>query len=167
MQGWALSALGDPDQGIAALQRGLETYESTDARLIKPYILTLLAEMYGWAGSPQNGIDALAGAFGPGNTTDVSFYEAETLRIQGELIRQSQAGDGREYFDRALKLARRQHARGLELRAVMSVGRASLERGGTASAHALISAVYRTFDASRTDPDLIDARALLDALSPD
>jgi len=145
------------------LQRGLETYESTDARLIKPYILTLLAEMYGWAGSPRNGIDALEGAFGPGNTTDVSFYEAEALRIQGELIRQSQAGDGREYFDRALNLARRQHTRGLELRAAMSAARASLDRGEKESAHALISAVYRTFDTSLADPDLLDAQDLLKA----
>lgn len=163
MRGWALSALGDPDQGIEVLQRGLETYESTDARLIKPYILTLLAEMYGWAGSPRNGIDALEGAFGPGNTTDVSFYEAEALRIQGELIRQSQAGDGREYFDRALNLARRQHTRGLELRAAMSAARASLDRGEKESAHALISAVYRTFDTSLADPDLLDAQDLLKA----
>jgi tetratricopeptide (TPR) repeat protein len=164
MKGWALSALGKPDRGIEVLQRGLEVYESTGARQIKPYILTLLAEMYGWAGAPQRGIGALECAFGPGNTTDVSFYQAEALRIRGELIRQSQAGDGREYFERALRLARRQEAPGLQLRVAISVGRASLDHGDQESARGLLSAVYLTFDAGLDEPDLLDARELLDAL---
>ncbi len=163
MRGWAQSALGDPDQGIETLQHGLQAYESTGAQQIKPYILTLLAELYGWAGLPQKGIEALGGAFGPGNKTDVCFYEAEALRTQGELLRQSQGGDGRVYFEGALTLARRQHARSLELRAAISAGRASLERGEKKSARDLIRAVYRSFDASLSDPDLLDARELLDA----
>ena len=77
MLGWAQSALGDPDGGMKTLKSGLERYESTGAQQIKPYILTLLAEMYGKAGKPKKGIEALAGAHGPGNKTDVRFYEAE------------------------------------------------------------------------------------------
>jgi len=167
MRGWAQAALGDPQQGIEALRHGLQAYESTGARQIKPYILTLLAEMCGWAGLPQKGIEALAGAFGPGNKTDVSFYEAEALRTRGELLRQCQAGDGRESFEAALTLARRQGARSLELRAAVSAGRALLERGASQSAGELIGAVYRSFDPALGDPDLRDAQDLLDAASTD
>jgi tetratricopeptide (TPR) repeat protein len=161
MRGWSLAALGSPEQGMDVLQQGLETYESTGALQIKPYILTLLAEMHGWAGLPQKGIAVLEGAHGPGNELDVRFYEAEALRIHGELLRQLGAGDGQEYFERALDLARRQRARSLELRIAVSAGRAALERGEKEAADALVSAVYRSFDAGLDDPDLSDARTLL------
>jgi class 3 adenylate cyclase/tetratricopeptide (TPR) repeat protein len=164
MQGWAQSALGNPDRGIEVLRRGLATYESTGAQQIKPYILTLLAEMFGWAGLPEKGIETLTGAFGPGNKTDVCFYEAEALRIQGELLRQSHAGDGRAFFERALKLARRQRARALELRAAVSAGRAWRERGERNPARDLIADLYGSFDAGLSDPDLLDARELLATL---
>lgn len=165
MRGWALASLGNPEQGIETLRHGLDIYESTEARLIKPYILTLLAEMYGWAGSPLMGIEALDRAYGIGNDTDVCFYEAEALRIQGELTSQSHGGDGREYFERALSLARRRGARGLELRAAISAGRASLKRGETTSARVLLSDACRSFDSGLSDPDLVDAHELLDASS--
>ena len=84
------------------------------------------------------------------------FYEAEALRIQGELLRQSRAGDGRAVFERALNLARRQRARALELRAAVSAGRALLEHGERKSARALIADLYSTFDTSLSDPDLRD-----------
>lgn len=162
LRGWALAALGGPDHGIEVLHRGLEVYESTDAVLIKPYILTLLAEMYGWAGRPEKGIEALDGAIPPGNKTDVRFYEAEALRIRGELVRQCDDGDGAADFERALNLARRQGAHALELRAAMSAARAGPEGDEGRSANALIAPVYHTFEAGLSDPDLVDARALLD-----
>ncbi len=163
MQGWALAALGEPDRGIDFLRRGLDIYESTGARQIRPYILTLLAEMYGWAGAPREGIDVLVEALDAGSRSDVCFYEAEAARIQGELLRQSRAGDGQTQFETALNLSRRQYARGLELRAALSAARASIARGDRAAAEALVSAIYRTFDAHLTDPDLADARAILGA----
>lgn len=162
LRGWALAALGHPNQGIGVLQHGLEVYGSTGAVQIKPYVLTLLAEMYGWAGQPDKGLEVLDGAVGGGNKTDVRFYEAEALRIKGELLRQAGTGDGRKYFERALKLSHRQRARALELRAAVSAGRAALERGEGRSIHALIAPLYRTFDSDLSDPDLADARALLD-----
>ncbi len=167
MRGWSLAALGEPQRGIDTLRRGLEIYESTDARLIKPYILTLLAEMYGWAGLPLMGIEALERAYGIGNDTDVCFYEPEALRIQGELAAQCPGGDGVAYFDRALKLARERGARGLELRAAISAGRASLERGEKELALSLIEPVCEDFNSRLSDPDLRDARDLMDSLDQD
>ena len=164
MLGWAIAAVGRPDQGLITLERGLEKYESTGARQVRPYILTLMAEMYGWLGEPQKGLDVLEGAYGPGNKTDVRFYEAESLRIRGELLRQLGSGDGRECFDRALILARRQSARMLELRAAMSAARGSLDRRNIVSVRTLLADVYRSFDAALGDPDVRDAHELLQSL---
>ena len=164
MMGWAEAALGRPKAGIKTLRQGLEIYKSTGALQVVPYILTLLAEMHGWAGSPKKGLKELKEAHGRRNPTDVRFYEAEALRIRGELQRQSKAGDGRNQFRRALALARDQGARALELRAAVSAGRASLDGGNPAKAHALVSEICRSFDPDLPDPDLIDARNLLTAL---
>lgn len=166
MRGWSLAALGEPQKGIEMLQRGLEIYESTDARLIKPYILTLLAEMYGWAGLPLMGIEALDRAYGIGNDTDVCFYEPEALRVKGELVALCPGGNGEEYFERALKVARQRGARGLELRAAISAGRASLKRGERELALSLIAPICQDFNIRLTDPDLCDARELIETLDP-
>ena len=162
MRGWALSALGQHDDGIEALQRGLDIYQGTGARQIRPYILTLLAQMLGWSGAPGKGLEALAGAYGPGNETDVRFYEAEALRIQGELLRQSKDGDGSEQFRSALALARRQGARALELRTAISVVRASAA-DDRAAAYAVLAEIQAAFDTVAGDPDQQDACRLLES----
>lgn len=165
MLGWAQSALGDPDGGMKTLKSGLEQYENTGARQIKPYILTLLAEMYGKAGKPKKGIRTLAGAYGPGNTTEVQFYEAEAIRLHGELLHQIHPGDGQEYFDKALALARNQGARALELRTVVSIARTSIDGRNTDAAGIQLADILRSLDgADPGNPDRLDARRLLDAI---
>ncbi len=164
MRGWATAALGHPEQGIAQLKGGLEIYESTGATQIKPYIYALLAEMYGQAGSPEAGLKALRGSHGAGNKTNVRFYEAEALRIKGELQQIAGSGDALACFDRALRLARQQRARALELRAATSAGRVLLARGERSGAKAVLAGVYETFGPSPGNPDLRDARRVLDEL---
>lgn len=163
MRGWALSAQEHPQQAVETLRRGLELHDSTGARLIKPYILTLIAEAYGRAELPLKGLEALDEIYGSGSPTEVRFYQAETYRVRGELIRQAQTGDGRDDFERALTLAREQESPALELRAAVSAGRVLLERGERKAARALVGNAYQTFDSSLTDPDILDAHALLEA----
>lgn len=154
MRGWALAALGNPQEGIDVLQRGFETYESTGARQIRPYILTMLAEIYGWAGLPQQGIGAVAEAFGDGNPSDVCFYEAEALRVRAVLALQIEAGDAGMYLARAMVLARRHGTRMLELRTALNAHDPDRR---------LIRALVDTFDPELSEPDLLDARRILNA----
>jgi len=79
-------------------------------------------------------------------------------------VSQCEGGDGRAYFERAIALARRREARGLELRAALSAGRASLKRGEREQARRLIAPVCQGFDAQLTDPDLRDAQELMESL---
>ena len=162
LRGWAMSALGAPDDGIAALTRGLEIYESTGARQVRPYILTLLGEMYGLAGDPDAGIEVLEAAYHPGNRSDVVFYEAEALRILGVLTRQAGAGDGQDSFRRAGDLARRQGARSLELRALLSAASGPGRDGSAqAAARTRLAALVESLDDRSDGADLLAARALL------
>ncbi|MBL6953511.1 MAG: AAA family ATPase [Alphaproteobacteria bacterium] len=163
MRGWALGALGNPVEGIKVLRRGIETYEGTGARQIRPYVLTMLAENYGLAQMPEKGIDALNEAFGPGNTTDVNFFEAEALRIHGELVRQTKTGDGQDNFAAAMKLARRQGARALELRATLSAARAARQNGDEETARTLIEDINRRFDRVLVKAELTGSQELFAA----
>ena len=163
LRGWAMAALGKPADGIAALRRGLEIYESTGAQQVKPYILTLLAEMHGWAGLPEDGLEVLRGAIRPGNKTDVIFYEAEALRIEGELRRQSGSGDSSELFDRALSMARRQRARTLELRGALSAARLVPDRRAGSPARDRLARILESFDGGLRQADVVDARSFLDS----
>ncbi len=91
LRGWAVAAQGDPDPGIKILLRGAEIYESTGAFQIKSYIQTLLAEAHGWAGQTDAGLAVLQGAHGTSDNTDVTFYEVEARRLEGELRRRGQS----------------------------------------------------------------------------
>jgi len=161
LQGWATAALGEPEEGIDLLREGLEVYEGTGARLIKPYILTLHAEMCAWAGQPQAGLTLLEEAQAPGNRNDVGFYDAEILRVRGELLCQSQSGDGQDSFRRAGDIARGQGARSLELRAALSAARALIADGREASARDLIATACAPFAVDLSGRDLDEARSLL------
>jgi class 3 adenylate cyclase/tetratricopeptide (TPR) repeat protein/energy-coupling factor transporter ATP-binding protein EcfA2 len=164
MRGWALGVLGNPSEGIDVLRRGFEIYEGTGAKQIGPYVQTMLAELYGLAGLPEKGIDALNEAFGPGNTTDVCFFEAEALRIHGELLRQSDSGDGLDYFTRAMDLARGQGARALELRAALSAAAAARQNGDAAAARTFVEDIHRRFDSALIVQETANTTELLAAL---
>jgi predicted ATPase len=61
-------------------------------------------------------------------------------------------------------VARRQHAKSLELRAAMSLGRLWHEQGRRDAARTLLGPVYHWFTEGFDTADLQEAKALLDAL---
>ncbi len=165
LRGWALAVLGEAEQGIEVLAAAHADYEATGAQQITPHILTLLAAMEGWAGRSARGLEVLARAFEPGNTTDVSFYEAESQRLAGELRISAGLGDGRAEFTGALATARRKGARGLKLRAAISAGRVLLAAGQRREARNLLPATLTPFPFEADDADVVNARRLLDEAS--
>ena len=70
-----------------------------------------------------------------------------------------------ECFQQALDIARRQHARSLELRAAMSLGRLWQRQGKRTEAYQLLAEIYGWFTEGFNTADLQDAKALLDALT--
>ena len=68
-------------------------------------------------------------------------------------------------FRTAIETARRQQGRSWELRATMSLARLWQRQGRRDEARAALAAVYGTFTEGFTMPDLVEARALLEALA--
>lgn len=158
MRGWAIAANGATSEGIALLQESVRIYEDTGAHQIVPYAQTMLAEMYGWAGRFDKGCAAADTAFGAGNASDVVFFEAEALRIRGELALKTGAADAVDYLRRALALARAQGAPLLALRSAVSIADAS--RGAADDIEAVHS-LLEAFPSGLSEPDVDAARRLL------
>jgi predicted ATPase len=95
------------------------------------------------------------------------YYAAEGSRLQGELRRQATPDEPQaEYcFHQALAVARRQHAKSLELRAAMSLSRLWQQQGKRTEAHELLAPIYGWFTEGFDTADLQEAKALLDELS--
>ena len=92
----------------------------------------------------------------------------EIQRLKGELLLRSSPSDteGAEVFLRqALKTARGQETKSLELRCAASLARLLAERGKRQEAFDLLNPVYVWFTEGFDTPDLTDARALLGQLA--
>ena len=102
------------------------------------------------------------------DSTKERWWEAEVQRTAGEIARQSPDQDAVKtagYFENALTVARRQHAKSWELRASMSMARLWRDQGKRAEARELLAPVYGWFTEGFDTLDLKEAKALLDELS--
>jgi predicted ATPase len=61
-RGWCLGATGQPAAGVPMVLQGLGIYRATGAKTVTPYLLTMLAELYGMAGQPDEGLNPIAEA---------------------------------------------------------------------------------------------------------
>ena len=173
LRGWALAEQGQEKDGIVQMQWGLAAYRETGAKLTRPYYLALLARGYGKVGQADDGLSALAEALALVDKTGERYYEAELYRLRGELTLAQSSVPGLESrvqqeaeacFFKAIEVARRQEAKSLELRAVMSLGRLWQQKGKTAEAHGMLSAIYDWFTEGFDTKDLQEAKSLLAAL---
>jgi hypothetical protein len=86
MRGWCLGMLGQPAEGIALLLQGLAGCRTTGCGVVVPFWLAVLAEVYGNAGQPEEGLKRLAEAEEMIETTQEGWPEAEVHRLRGELL---------------------------------------------------------------------------------
>jgi predicted ATPase len=185
LQGWAIAEQGQSEEGITQIRQGLATRQAVGAGIWQSYYLVLLAEAYGKAGQAEDGLTALAEALTVVDNTGERFYEAELYRLKGELTLQQFQGssstfqvpespksevrgpksEAEECFLKAIKIARRQQAKSLELRAVMSLSRLWQSQGKREEARQLLAEIYRWFTEGFDTKDLQEAEALLEELS--
>src|SRR5262249_17424959 len=109
--GWAVAMSGDVDAGIEEIQRGLQLFHMVGLRTTYPYHLSFLAEASLKGGTPEPGLSAVEEALGMCRTHLDCFYEAELLRLKGELLCVTgERAEAEAAFRRALDLASRQQA---------------------------------------------------------
>jgi predicted ATPase len=171
LQGWALTENGE--ERITLIHQGLTTYQATGAELGHPWVLALLAEVYGQEGRPEEGLHMLTEALALADKSEERCYEGELYRLKGQLLWQQAESRMRKtnidstvesYFRQALGIARRQQAMSLELRAAMSLSRLWRRQGKNKEAHDLLAPIYGWFTEGFDTADLQEARALLETL---
>jgi predicted ATPase len=172
LRGWALAEQGDVTEGVEQMRQGLASWQATGSETYRTYYLALLAEALGRAGRAGEGLDVVAEALALVRRTGEGLYEAELHRLRGVLLLQEPSGEGdapaaeaETCFRQALASARRQGAKSLELRAVMSLARLQRDQGRPAEGRELLAAAYGGFIEGWVTPDLRDAKALLEQLA--
>src|SRR5262249_32618598 len=100
------------------------------------------------------------------NRNNERHFEAELMRLKGELLRVS--GDETEAENslrKAINIAHRQQAKSWELRATTSLARLLRDTNRRDEAHEMLADIYNWFTEGFDTEDLKDAKALLDELS--
>ncbi|MBI3795816.1 MAG: hypothetical protein HY268_02465, partial [Deltaproteobacteria bacterium] len=193
MQGWVLAAEGHMGEGITRTQEGLTASLAMGSEAIHPYYFALLAETYGTMGQPKEGLATLTEALAMMQRTGERWYEAELYRLKGTLTLQSKTSpepvsgksqasqnkskdtspqhptpstqaEAEACFLKAIEIARRQQAKSLELRAVMSLARLWRQQGKIAEARQRLTEIYGWFTEGFDTKDLQEAKALLEEL---
>ncbi|MGE4096205.1 MAG: hypothetical protein AB7G75_35840, partial [Candidatus Binatia bacterium] len=90
-QGRGLMQRGEFTTGVMLFTESLAQYRATGSRLLLPYFLSFLAEVYGEQGKLQEGLAIIDEALQFTETNFDRFWAAEVYRIKGELTLQSQA----------------------------------------------------------------------------
>jgi class 3 adenylate cyclase/tetratricopeptide (TPR) repeat protein len=164
-QGWAACQRGDLADGTARIQTGLDLHWDTGSRLPRGYWRSYLIEAHLAAGRIAEGLAATREILALSETQLDVFFDAEILRLEGELLRASgDAVAAEAAFLKALGIARGQGARAFELRAATSLGRLLAEQGRAGEALPPLAAVYQTYTEGFATLDLAEARQLLDRL---
>lgn len=181
LHGWALFSKGQTTEGIAQLRQGIEAWKATGAVLFMPYYLAMLAEMYSEIGQTEASLATLAEALSMVDKSGERFWEAEIYRLKGELLLKEQ-GDRtvmsavevwnaehelspKDYFNKAIDIARCQSGKSLELRATVSLCRLWQSQGKQEAARQMLTRIYDWFTEGFDTEDLKKAKALLKELS--
>lgn len=175
--GWADAELGDVEQGIEQMQRGLAAYEATETKIFYPTFLCSFADQLNKAQRIEEGLAVIAQALTCAEQTGEEYALAELHRIKGELLvncsdspqsgRRSRDSSGvstlleaRASFTDAMTIAKQQGTRSWELRAALSMHRLDLMVGSPD--HTKLAEIYSSFTEGLETVDLKQARALLD-----
>ena len=192
-RGWLLTEQGRGEEGLALMREWLGVCRNIRAECLMPTYLAWLAEMYGKAGQPAEGLLLVSEAFAAAEQSGYQYWTAELHRLRGELTLQSERGEitgksrsrrgepaptdhrsaapgslveqhAEACFLEALEVARRQRARSFELRAATSLSRLWARQGKARAAQALLADIYAWFTEGFDTADLSDAKSLLEDL---
>ncbi len=181
-RGWALVEQGQREEGIAQISQGLANCQAAGAVVHRR--LALLAEAYGHLGQPEEGLRLIAEALATAHNQGERRGESELYRLKGELLLSNawrvtgdeklatrhspQVTEAEACFLKAIEVARRQQAKSLELRAVLSLSRlwySLRSQGKKKEARQMLGEIYGWFSEGFDTPDLREAKMLLEVLS--
>ena len=151
------------------MTKGLENYKASGLEVRLPFYLAQLAEVHRQSGTEEDGLALLDEALKISMRRGDAWYEAELHRLKGELILQSHTEqmtsparrEAEACFQKSLEIARRQSAKSLELRTVISLAQLWRRQEKRVEARQYLSEIYNSFIEGFDTKDLQEAKALL------
>lgn len=185
IRSWAVTRQGQREKEIELMRQSLAAWQAMGAELNRPHCLALLAEACASVARVEDGLAVLDEALAAVHQTGEQFYKAELYRLKGELTLQREfkvpgskfqvadsrsllpdpRGEAESCYLKAIEVARKQSAKLLELRAVMSLCRLWQQDGKKGEARQLLVEIYNWFTEGFDTADLKDAQALLEELT--
>jgi predicted ATPase len=168
LKGYIFARSGKPADAIQMIKFGVNTWQSTGARVWLPIFLTGLATAHAELNQLDDAWRGIDEARVTIERTNERWCEAEVTRVAGEIVLKAASrdlGKAQAYFEDALAIARKQHAKSWELRAAMSMARLCRHVGKPDEARDVLASVYGLFSEGLETLDLKRARALLDELA--
>jgi predicted ATPase len=164
-RGWVRVQTGDGEAGLAQISEAHARRLRTNHRSGASHYLGMFGEAYLMVGQLQEADGEIDEALRLASETEELVWEAELLRLRGEIRRQQRAFDDAEAnFRSAMESAAGQDAKSLELRATLSLARLWADQGKRREARGLLQPIYDWFTEGFTTPDLKDAKEFLDQL---
>ena len=162
--GWARLRLGDRGDGLKELLEGVALFRATRSDLMGPTVAVIHAEGLCAAGRRAEALQMLAETVATAQRGHVGVLLPEVHRLIGEIHFEAGALDLADAaYAQALACAQAQQALSLALRAALAWQPLLARRGRGDEGLALLRQQLEQFTDSHDQPDLVRARALLEA----
>jgi serine/threonine protein kinase/tetratricopeptide (TPR) repeat protein len=165
-EGEKLALEGKVEEGIAQMRQGLDMIKATGIQTCFTRLLARMADACLKTGQIDEGLTAIDEASEVRCKFDERYMEAEHYRLKGELLLKKGGSEeeAMKLFEQALEVSRKQQAKSLELRAMMSMSRLLQNQGKKREAHKLLNETYSWFTEGFDTADLKEAKTLLEEL---
>jgi tetratricopeptide (TPR) repeat protein len=161
---WACAQIGETGGAVERIREGLAELAAMKLYSAQTWFLCLLCETQVLVGAVDEALVTAEQALQP--NPDELLYRPEALRLRADLhLKQGAIELAVTGFREALELARRIAAKSDELRATMSLARLLAKQGHRDDARTMLAEIYNWFTEGFDTADLIDAKALLEALA--
>jgi tetratricopeptide (TPR) repeat protein len=163
--GWALAEEGRAEEGIPEMHDALAAITATGAEVGLQEYVCVIAQACGDRGETREGLDLLERGFAIAEA-GAKYRLPELLRVKAELLLRINPRDdtAESWFRRAVRTAREEGTKSLELRAVVSLAQLYRDHGRVREARGLLGPLYAWFTEGLGTRDLLDAKDLLDRL---
>ncbi len=179
-RGWGLSERGDPAEAADQIRRAMKSYNAGGNGIHQLIQHVILAGVQWKAGAWSDAFTTLASGMKLAKKNGEGLFEPELYRLKGEFLlaramgaagplnaaedRASLLAEAEGWVREGLDLARRQEAKMLELRSLMSLCRVRREQGPVSQEREALARVCDAFTEGFATPDLREARALRETL---
>ncbi len=162
--GWNLGRRGQVQEGLRLYQKGFDGWKATSA-YSEGFFLAYFGSLLAQNGQADEALGIVKHAIGSMQLHGQVGFLAEVHRLRGDILwRMGNATAAEAALRDALGVARRQHAKGWELRASTDLARLWQCQGKRKEALDLLGPIYNWFTEGFDTKDMLATRTLLDAL---